>query len=110
MKTEATAVRLTDYRPPDFAIDTVDLNFALDPQKTIVTARLKMRRRNPAAADVDLIGDELALLEVRLDGRPLSTARYTATPSGLTVKDVPGAPFELTIVTELNPSANTKLM
>src|SRR3982751_6355694 len=83
MKTEATAVRLTDYRPPAFAIDTVD---------------------------VDLIGDELAFLEVRLDGRPLSTARYTATPSGLTVKDVPGAPFELTIVTELNPSANTKLM
>ena len=44
MKTESTAVRLTDYRPPDFAIETVDLTFALDPQKTLVTARLKLRR------------------------------------------------------------------
>ncbi len=110
MKTESTAVRLSDYRPPDFAVDAVDLDFILDPTQTKVTARLKLARKNPAATSLELMGDELALLEVRLDGTPLSTARYAATPTSLTIKDVPAKPFELTIVTEINPSANTKLM
>jgi aminopeptidase N len=110
MKTDSTAVHLRDYRPPDYAIETVDLDFALDPVRTQVTSRLKVRRRNPEATALELMGDELALLEVRLNGVPLSTAHYAASPAGLTIKDPPATPFELTVVTEINPTANTKLM
>src|SRR6476620_7144288 len=63
MKTDSTAVRLADYRPPDFAIESVHLDFVLDPQRTRVTARLKLRRTNPGAVTLDLIGDELALID-----------------------------------------------
>src|SRR6185437_5796968 len=39
-------VLLADYRPPDFLIDTVDLDIVLDPTRTRVTSKLTLRR-NP---------------------------------------------------------------
>ena len=50
MRTEqAVPVRLADYRPPDWLVETVDLDVALHPTATIVRARLKLKP-NPAAA------------------------------------------------------------
>ena len=40
---EARPVRLADYRPPDWQVDTVDLDIALDPTATRVRARLNLR-------------------------------------------------------------------
>src|SRR5262245_60875987 len=43
-------IRLKDYKPPNFLIDTVALDVLLDPTHTRVKSRLKMRP-NPAAGD-----------------------------------------------------------
>ena len=49
MKSETPKpVLLADYRPPEFLIDTVDLNIVLDPTRTRVISKLTMRR-NPKA-------------------------------------------------------------
>ena len=48
MKNETVPVRLEDYRPPDFTIDKVELDFRLDPKATQVTARLA---RQPPHSD-----------------------------------------------------------
>ncbi len=109
MKTETAPVRLADYRAPDFAIATVDLDFRLDPHATRVTARLAMRPLNPGAPLV-LDGDELKLTSVAIDGAVLGPDRYTATLDKLTIAGVPEGPFTLTIVTEIDPTANTRLM
>jgi aminopeptidase N len=109
MKAENAPVRLEDYRAPDFWIDTVHLTFALDPDKTRVTAVLTLRPREKATT-LELVGDELRLSGVSLDGDPLPADRYTATPQRLVVRDVPSRKFTLTIETEINPTANTKLM
>ena len=109
MKTETAPVRLADYRAPDFAIETVDLDFRLDPHATLVTSRLAMRPANPGAPLV-LDGDELTLKSLAIDGTALATGRYTATPDKLTIAEVPDKPFTLEIVTEIDPTANTKLM
>ncbi|WP_036286398.1 aminopeptidase N [Methylocystis sp. ATCC 49242] len=105
------AVRLVDYRPADFLIDAVDLDIALHRTATKVVARLSLRRnpKGAAGAPLTLDGDDLALLGVKLDGRALGPAEYTATPDSLTVLSVPDAPFTLEIETEVNPSANTQL-
>ena len=72
--------RLSDYRPPDFHVDTVDLAFDLDPADTRVVATLRLRR-NPEAAAPDaplrLDGDELDLVALALDGRPLAAGRLS---------------------------------
>ncbi len=109
MKTETAAVRLADYRAPDFAIHSVDLDFRLDPHATRVTARLAMQPTNPDAPLV-LDGDELNLVSVAIDGVALGPDRYAATPEKLTIASVPRQPFTLEIVTEIDPTANTKLM
>ncbi|MBV8849176.1 MAG: aminopeptidase N, partial [Methylobacteriaceae bacterium] len=113
MRTEdPQLVRLADYRPPDFLIDRVGLDIKLDLKNTRVIARLSIRR-NPAGrggAPLVLDGDELLLRGVTLDGRALDIADYAATPEKFTLADTPERPFELEIETELDPSANTKLM
>jgi aminopeptidase N len=105
-------VRLADYRPSDFLIDRVDLDIRLHPKRTRVTASLALRP-NPAGregAPLVLDGDELKLLAVALDGQPLPTSDFAATPQGLTLPDPPRRPFTLALETELDPTANTKLM
>ncbi|MCX5512096.1 aminopeptidase N [Kaistia algarum] len=112
MKSESAPFRLEDYRPPAFTIDRVDLDFRLSPSATRVTARLSIRPNTADAASgrLELVGDEILLKGLKLDGLPLPASRFTALPSSLSVRDVPNTPFELEIETEIDPSANTKLM
>ncbi|MCA1241350.1 aminopeptidase N [Stappia stellulata] len=113
MRTETPApVRLEDYSPPSFRIDTVDLDIRLAPRATRVAARLTIRRAGDAPADAPLIldGDELTLVSLALDGQVLAADRYRATPSRLEIDKLPDGPFRLDIETRLDPDANTKLM
>ncbi|MEA2856644.1 MAG: aminopeptidase [Methylobacteriaceae bacterium] len=113
MRTEDPhVIRLADYRPPDFLIDRVHLDIRLDLTATKITSRLAIRPNPVGHPGVPLVldGDELVLLGVTLNARPLEVAEYSVTPDKLTITEPPQAPFELEIETELNPSANTKLM
>src|SRR5437762_10731608 len=100
MKTETAPVRLEDYRPPDFLVDTVELIFRLDPEATRVTAKLALRPRGDGA-DLVLVGDELKLVSIALDGTTLAADRYEATPQQLVVRRLPQGPFTITIETEI---------
>ena len=105
------AVQRMDYRPPAFLIDSVALDFDLDPGATIVRSRLALRR-NPAASDATaplrLDGQELTLLGVRLDGEGMSANRYSVTADGLVVHDLPDH-CTLEIETRIAPDANSEL-
>ena len=57
------AIRLADYRPPDFLVDEVELVFSLHEDHAIVDSVLKLRR-NPV--------ETFATLE-RFDGTPLES-------------------------------------
>ena len=105
-------VRLSEYRPSDFLIDEVHLDFRLDPSATRVTARLKMRP-NPegdAGAALRLDGDELKLVSAAIGGAKLAEGEFDASPSSLVIPNPPRGAFELEIVTEIDPQANTRLM
>ncbi|MCK7611653.1 aminopeptidase N [Roseibium sediminicola] len=108
----APAIRLEDYQPPAYRIDTVHLNVDLDPSATRVTATLKLRRQpeTPAGSPLLLDGDELTLTEIRINGNPLAETAFKADAQQLEVSAPPAEPFDLTLVTEINPDANTKLM
>jgi aminopeptidase N len=113
MRTEqAVPVRLADYRPPDWLVETVDLDVVLDPTRTRVRARLRLKPNPQAAAPAPVVldGDELRLRSIKLDGEPLAADAYVTTPDGLTILQPPHRAFVLETETELDPSANTKLM
>ncbi|HEY4862481.1 MAG TPA: M1 family aminopeptidase, partial [Xanthobacteraceae bacterium] len=109
---EPRVIRLTDYRPPNWLIETVDLDVRLAPTATRVVAKLRLHPNPAGEGKVPLIldGDELTLVGLAIDGEKLGANSYSATPSSLTVHEPPQKPFDLTIETTLDPSANTKLM
>jgi aminopeptidase N len=113
MRTEQAApIRLEDYRPPDWLVDTVALDVSLDPKATRVRAVLQLKPNPQAAPPAPLVldGDSLSLLSLTLDGTPLAADQYTATPDSLTIAQPPRRPFRLEIETLIDPSANTQLM
>ncbi len=109
---EPRVIRLSDYRPPNWLIETVDLDVRLDPNATRVVAKLRLRPNPAGESKVPLVldGDELTLVGLAIDGEKLGANSYAATPSSLTIHEPPQKPFDLTIETTLDPSANTKLM
>ncbi|MDB5591375.1 aminopeptidase N [Enterovirga sp.] len=113
MRTDTAPVtRLADYRPSDYLVDTIELDIRLHPTATRITSVLAIRP-NPcgvAGAALVLDGDELMLLGVELDGQRLDQAAFDCSSDKLTVFAPPPGPFRLTVRTEVNPTANTKLM
>ena len=129
------AVRRSDYRPPDYLIDETRLAFDLREDHAVVDSRLRLRR-NPAAErararggsgvdsgskphgerergkpggeTLELHGENLELLALELDGRPLAPGEYQFTAGGLRIPGCPDA-FELRCLTRIKPQENTEL-
>jgi aminopeptidase N len=111
MSDSPKTTRRGDYAPPAFLIDTVELDFTLDPTATTVRSRLAFRRNPAAAADAPLRldGEGLTLLEARLDGAVLPAARQQLGADGsLTIADPPAAGVLETSV-RISPESNTLL-
>jgi len=102
-------IKLRDYQPPQFFIDTVDLEFDLQEQGTRVIGRLGIRR-NPEAGvgALRLDGEGLQPVWVRLDGRELPADRYRVDDQSLTLFDPPEA-FVLETEVIIAPENNTAL-
>ena len=103
-------VRLSDYRVPDYLVDSVSLDISLDRTAARIRSTLKLRP-NPkgvAGAPLHLDGDALVATSLRLDGASLDLA--LATPDRLTIAAPPAGPFTLMVETVTDPTANTKLM
>lgn len=107
---QSNVIYRADYQAPAFWIDTVDLCFDLDPAKTRVLNRMKLRR-NPDAVPqaLRLDGEELNLARVLVNGQGTS---FKLENGQLVLENLPEGyePFELEIFTTCAPAKNTKLM
>ena len=105
-----TVIRRTDYTPPAFWIDTVDLTFDLNPAKTRVLNKITLRR-NPdvPAQPLRLDGNELNLARVLINGQGTS---FKMKNGQLVLENLPDGnePFELEIFTTCAPEKNTQLV
>jgi aminopeptidase N len=105
------AIRLAEYKPPAFLIDTVDLVFDLGEEKTSVKARLALRRNPDApdrAAPLRLDGKELELVSLALNGEALGPNGYQLESEALVLHGVPDH-VTLDIETRIEPQNNTVL-
>ncbi|MFC5498196.1 aminopeptidase N [Caenimonas terrae] len=99
-----------DYQAPAYWIDTVDLCFDLDPAKTRVLNKMKLRRNADVAPQpLRLDGEELNLSRVLVNGQGTS---FKIDGGQLVLENLPEGdqPFELEIFTTCAPVKNTKLM
>ncbi len=111
MRTETgQPIRLADYRPPDWLIQTVDLEFSLHPTQTKVRATLQLTpNAQTSPAPLVLNGDGLTLVSLKLDGNALPAESFAATPDSLTIPQPARRAFRLEIETLVDPTANTQL-
>src|SRR3954467_10248922 len=103
-------IHRADYLPPAFWIDTVELCFDLDPAKTRVLNRMRVRRNPevmPQALRLD--GEELNLARVLVGGQGTS---FKLEDGQLVLEHLPDGkePFELEIFPPCAPVKNTNLM
>ncbi len=104
--TVAQPIYLSDYTPPAYLVDKVELTFRLSPRATRVVSRIAFRP-NPATDDREffLHGQNLRLISAQVDGAPVQP---DVTPAGLRLS-VPDAPFLWEAEVEIDPEANTAL-
>ncbi|MEP4889576.1 MAG: aminopeptidase N [Aliiglaciecola sp.] len=100
------AKRRLDYQAPDFLISTVDLSVKLEEPKTQIKSQLRIKRNGDHQQPLVLDGEELTLIDIKLNGNSLT--KYEQTSSALTIENVPDD-FYLEIYTELDPAQNSSL-
>jgi aminopeptidase N len=108
---EVRPVRLKDYRPPDWLVETVELDVSLAATATRVRATLALRPNGHGAGPAPLVldGDGLTLRALKLEGSDLAAEEFVVTPDRLTILQPPHRPFQLEIETVVDPSANMQL-
>ena len=99
------AIRREDYRPPDWLVPEIALEFELDPDRTRVRATLGVTRNGSHDRPLRLDGDELIPLEVMVDGGEASWSMDG--PTLVVMIDGDSATVETLV--ELAPAANSKL-
>ena len=104
-----TEILLSDYRAPAWRIIQAELSFDLDAEASEVSARLHLQP-DPAEAGEPLVldGQDLELLEIALDGKPLDPSRYHLDGHELTIMGVDTA-CVLETRARNHPSRNTRL-
>jgi aminopeptidase N len=98
----------SEYKAPAFSIQTVDLDIALNPSKTMVVNRMMIQRAaGHSGQSLVLHGEEQELISVRVNGEIVRG--YELTPHSLTIHGLPNQ-FELSITSANVPDKNTSLM
>jgi aminopeptidase N len=105
----AITIRREDYRPPDWLVPEVVLDFALGLDETLVSASLKVSRNSAGsgAQTIRLHGDGLAARSVRVDGQAANDWRMEG--SDLLI-DLAGDAHSIQVETLVHPAANSQLM
>ncbi len=99
-------VYLKDYQPPVFKVNTIDLTIQIFATETLVESKLVMQRQS--AGDLVLLGHELELLQITLNGEALTAQDYELDDERLTLKNAPDA-CELITKVRIHPETNTQL-
>ncbi|MBC2776695.1 aminopeptidase N [Parasphingopyxis marina] len=98
-----------DYRPPDWLVPDIALDFRLDPGKTLVSARLKVVRNGDHAEPLRLDGEGLKLIEVKRDGVALESGVWRLEDDRLVVP-IDADEAEISTLVEIEPEKNSQLM
>jgi aminopeptidase N len=96
----------SDYQAPHFSIDTVDLQFELQQEYTLVSCTTSLTRVAQSEQSLVLDGIDLTLLTVEVDG--VVHSNYDCDDMHLTIHQLPPK-CELRIKTKINPAKNTSL-
>ena len=99
-------VYLKDYQKPSYLVDSIDLDIQVYDDHTNVNAKLIMQRQS--AGDLVLLGRDLELKSISINGKQLSESEYQLDTEQLVIAN---APDQITLETQvvIHPESNTQL-
>ena len=104
-------IKLVDYKPPNYLITSIELEFNIGEDYTIVTSKLTGCRNSLICENNEpliLNGEDQTLLRLQLDSEEISTSKYHLGEKLLIIQDV-GSNFVLEIVSKIFPHKNNAL-
>ncbi len=109
MKTDTPkTIKLSEYKEPDYLVQTIDLTIHLHDTKTLVQSKMVVKRNGNEKKPLVLNGEELTLLSVKLNGEKVLDFVHSTETHTLTLNSVP-LEFTLEIENEINPESNKTL-
>ncbi len=112
-KTTQITIHRKDYTAPAYWVGTVEMGFDLDPAATRVATRITMRRNSASPnKDVELLGDGVKLVALRMNGKALrknAKDGYSIADGKLRIANAPDQ-ITLEIETLIHPDKNTSMM
>ena len=99
-------VYLKDYEKPSFWVDSINLDIQVHTDRTDVNATLVMKRQT--SGDLVLLGRDLELKSIILNGKLLTEADYTLDAEQLVIRNAPSEVILETAVV-IHPESNTQL-
>jgi aminopeptidase N len=110
IRPQLATVRLCDYRPPDWLVPHVALDIRLDPQRTIVRARLDVVRAGTHDRPLRLDGQGLETIRVAINGQPVAAPATTGHDGERLELAVAGDTATIETEVAICPVRNTRLM
>ncbi|WP_340266309.1 aminopeptidase N [Sphingobium mellinum] len=102
-------IRREDYHVPDWLVPDVSLDFRLDAAVTRVRAILDVRRNGNHQRPLRLDGDQLSLIELKVDGCLLNPSEWSE-EDGVVFIALPSDVHRIETLVEIAPATNSKLM
>ncbi|MDM1780521.1 aminopeptidase N [Acinetobacter indicus] len=99
-------IYLKDYQKPVFVVDSIDLNIQVYEDHTLVSSKLVMQRRTEGP--LVLLGRDLELQSIRLNGQQLTEKDYQLDSEQLVITQAPDQAVIETVV-KIHPETNTML-
>ena len=99
-------VYLKDYQKPSFLVDSIYLDIQVYDEHSQVDAVLELTRQTEG--DLVLLGRDLELKSVVLNGQQLSQEQYTLDPEQLVIRNAPNQ-IKLETSVIIHPESNTQL-
>ena len=104
--TADNTVYLKDYQKPTFEVVSINLDISVHDDHTVVKSKLVMKRQT--AGDLVLLGRDLELKQIQLNGQVLSVEAYQLNAEQLTLSHAPDdVTLEIDVV--IHPESNTQL-
>lgn len=99
-------IYLKDYQKPAFLVESINLDIQVFDEHTLVDSTLVIKRQT--AGDLVLLGRDLELKSIQLNGQVLNADQYHLDSEQLVITD---APDEVIIQTQvvIHPESNTQL-